>query len=111
MSSTVDGGRSFRKTPPSISDWIMPRLTSSARLGCGLNIQLRGFQGAGFHGSEQEPFQRTSKQKGTTFRRTNQTPGCREYAHVGADALVRPEGEAERPTADLVRCPAPVVMP
>src|SRR3989442_6519467 len=39
--NTVDGGRSWRNTPPSISDWMMPRLISSARLGWGLNMWPR----------------------------------------------------------------------
>src|ERR1700676_1445058 len=49
MWRTVEGGRSWRKTPPSISDWMMARLTSSARLGCGVNmagawIRVMGFR-------------------------------------------------------------------
>src|SRR5215471_10589207 len=37
MCSTVDGERSSRNTPPSISDCTIWRLTSSPRLGCGMN--------------------------------------------------------------------------
>src|SRR5579863_6421996 len=40
ISRIVEGGRSFKNTPPSISDCTIPRFTSSARLGCGLNIQI-----------------------------------------------------------------------
>src|SRR5579864_1349730 len=41
ISRTVEGGRSFKNTPPSISDWMMLRFTSSARLGWGLNIHCQ----------------------------------------------------------------------
>src|SRR5690242_15500398 len=64
ISSTVDGGRSFRKTPPSISDWMMLRLTSFARFGWGLNIQLAGHQVTGFHGSLQAPFHQKPEAEG-----------------------------------------------
>ena len=43
-------------TPPSISDCMMPRFTSSARLGWGLNIRGTENKRTGFHRLEQESF-------------------------------------------------------
>src|SRR5580692_4494813 len=77
ISRTVEGGRSFRNTPPSISDWTMPRLTSSARLGCGLNMRMTDLKGIGFRKPEQEPFRPSPKRKGTDFRRRKLYLGCR----------------------------------
>src|SRR5215469_9254566 len=51
----VQGGNSFKNTPPSISDWMMLRFTSSARFGCGLNIGSVTARVPGFIDGDKSP--------------------------------------------------------